>query len=135
MTLRLASVAAVVQFPAADAAASRHRVQARLAPLHRRVRGVEPLEVRLAARTRGDPLGGHLARGALARVADGLAAVVVAVEAAAARSPAAVREGHVGGGAGGGPVLLAAVTFWNEQQFVELPPDIEKDDGNRSVMV
>ena len=116
MTFRLASVAAVVQLPAADGAARRHRVQARLPPLHRRTfLSVELLEVGLAARARGDPLGGHGARGALARVADGLAAVVAAVEAAAARRPAAVGEGHVGGGAGGGPVLLAAVTFWNEQ--------------------
>ena len=115
MTFRLASVAAVVQLPAADAATGWHRVQARLPPLHRFILGIELLEVGLAARTHGDPLGGHGARGALARVADGLAVVVVAVEAAAARRPAAVGEGHVGGGAGGGPVLLAAVTFWNEQ--------------------
>ena len=134
MTFRLASVATVVQFPAADGAARRHRVQARLPPLHRLILRIKLLEVGLAARAHGDPLGSHGARGALASVADGLAGVVVAVEAAAARRPAAVGEGHVGGGAGGGPVLLAAVTFWKEQ-LVEFPPDIEKDDGNRSVMV
>ena len=112
MTLRLASVAAVVQLPAADAAARGHRVQARLPPLHRRTSlSVELLEVGLAARAHGHSFGSHGARGALARVAGCLAAVVVAVQTAAARRPAAVGEGHVGGGAGGGPVLLAAVTL------------------------
>ena len=69
------------------------------------------IEVGLSTWTRGDLLGGHLAGGAVALVADGVAAVVAAVQAAAARRPATVEEGHVGGGAGRGSDLLPTVTF------------------------
>lgn len=111
MALGLARVAAIVQFPITDAATRRHRLQARLPPLKARLFGVDLFEVGLATWTRGDPLGGHLARSAVARVADGVAAVIVAVQAAAARRPATVEEGHVGGDAGRDSILLPTVTF------------------------
>ena len=111
MAVGLAQMAAILQFPVADAAACRHWLQARLPPPKRRVLGVDLFEAGLAARTRQDPLRSHLTGSAVALVADGLAVVVVAVQAAAARRPAAVEEGHVGGGARRRSVLLAAVTF------------------------
>ena len=111
VALGLARVAAILQFPVTDAAARRHRLQAGLPPSNIRVFGVDLFEAGLAAGTRDDPLGGHLAGSAVALVADGVAAVVVAVQATAARRPATVEEGHVGGDADRGPILLPTVTF------------------------
>ena len=111
------TVAAILQLHVADAAARRHCVQARLPPRNipsedlRKISCVDLFEVLLAARAGDDPLGGHLARSAVALVADGGAVVVVAVQAAAARRAAAIHERHIGGGAGGDSTFLTAVTF------------------------
>ena len=111
-----ATVAAILQLPVADAAARRHRVQAGLPPRKvssedlRNISGVDLVEVVLAARAGDDPLGRHLARSAVALVADGDAVVVAAVKAAAAHLAAAVHERHVGGVAGGDSTALSAVT-------------------------